>query len=184
MMMGWGKEMRMMMMWRIRIMMVVVVMMARRRRDWRCRAWLTTAAVGMMKQGGVEFRIMNWKLDSDFIDDAWGCLLTRLLEQRLEVKLVRIPFPMYLAHYVLVVVVPSAKEELLIVVLQLITRSEYFQVTLIPESSWKFVIVHVWLCLPLSPSSSHFVRIRQLELPIMTVPSDAWNVGSIRKKLQ
>lgn len=80
------------------------------------------------------------------------------LSQTVKVKFIGITLPMDLRHDVLVVVVA--------------------------KSAAKFVVVHIGLAFPLTPSSGYFVRVDQFKLPVGTFPCDARHVGTVRQELQ
>ena len=53
-----------------------------------------------------------------------------------------------------------------------------------PQCSAELVIIHVGFRFSLPPTSSHFIWISELELPIGTLPSNNVGVGCIGKELQ
>ena len=75
------------------------------------------------------------------------------LRQTGKVKLVGVALAVHLGHDVLVVVVA--------------------------KGTWEFVIVHVGFALAFSPSSSHLVRVDQLELAVRALPRDVLDVRRV-----
>ena len=54
----------------------------------------------------------------------------------------------------------------------------------LPKSSWEFIVVHVRLGLPLTPSSGDFIRVCELKLSIGTLPCNAVSVTGVWQQLK
>jgi len=52
-------------------------------------------------------------------------------------------------------------------------------IVVVAQCAAQFVIVHVWLALAFTPTSSNLVRVSQLELTRRTVPRDARRVVGV-----
>lgn len=50
---------------------------------------------------------------------------------------------------------------------------------MLPQGSTQFVVVHVWLGLPLPPPPGHLVGVCQLELAVRALPGDAASVARV-----
>ena len=59
-----------------------------------------------------------------------------------------------------------------------------FQCNDLPESTTQFVVVHIRLGLPLSPSTGDFIWICEFELSIRSLPCDAICIARITQELQ
>lgn len=49
----------------------------------------------------------------------------------------------------------------------------------LPEGATEFIVIHIRFRFTLAPTSSHFVRIGELEFAIRSFPSDAVGVAGI-----
>lgn len=54
----------------------------------------------------------------------------------------------------------------------------------LPQGAAELIIVHVGLGFALAPPPRHLVGVRQLELPVGTLPGDAAGVAGVTQQLQ
>lgn len=57
-------------------------------------------------------------------------------------------------------------------------------IIVVPEAPRKLLVVHFRLIFPNAPSSGHFVRIGQFELPAIAGPRDEALTGSVGEQLE
>ena len=99
----------------------------------------------------------------------------------MKVELVGVPLAMDFGHNVFVIVISTKiqKENTL-------TKIPFFLEFFVhwPQCSAELVIIHVGFRFSFPPTSSHFIWISELELPIGTLPSNNVGVGCIGKELQ
>lgn len=76
--------------------------------------------------------------------------------QTCEIKLVGVAFTMHFSHYVFIIIISKSPTE--------------------------FVVVHVGLGLPLTPSASHFIWVHQFKLSVGPLPRDVVWVATVGEK--